>query len=117
MPKEKFEYDLEERTTRFGEAIMKFAKEIPANHVTIPVISQFVRSGTSIGANYCEAINAESKKDFHHSIARCKKEAKETMYWMRIVVVAEPAGKNKARQLWKEAHELLLIFSAINRKK
>jgi len=75
-------YDLEQRTARFGERIIEFAQKNPKNSVTLPPISQLVRAGTSIGANYCEADGAESKKDFKHKIGICKKEAKETKYWL-----------------------------------
>lgn len=71
-------YDLEERTAKFGEAIIRFAKKIPVNVVNIPLIDQLVRAGTSIGSNYCEADDAESKKDFRHKIALCRKESRET---------------------------------------
>lgn len=109
-------YDLEERTAKFGEDIIKFAQKIPKNAVTLTIISQLVRSGTSIGANYCEADGAESKKDFKHKMGICKKESKETKHWLRMIVIACPQLKDEARILWKEAHELTLIFSAIIRK-
>ncbi len=73
-------YDLEERTTKFAEEIIKFTKEIPNTLENIPIKTQLVKSGTSIGANYCEADEAESKKDFIHKIGICKKEARETKY-------------------------------------
>jgi hypothetical protein len=57
-------YDLEERTALFGEAVLAYARRLPVSAVTAPLVSQIVRSGTSIGANYCEADDAESKKDF-----------------------------------------------------
>ena len=69
----KSKYDLEERTAKFGEEIIKFAKKIPINPVTKSLIPQLVKAGTSIGANYCEADDAESKKDFEHKIGICKK--------------------------------------------
>jgi len=72
-----------------------------------------VRSATSIGANYAESDGAESKKDFRHKIALCKKEAKETKHWFRMIAKANPEKKNDCRELWKEAQELTLIFSAI----
>lgn len=109
-------YNLEERTAKFGEEIIKFANRIPKNVVTIPIISQLVRAGTSIGANYCEADGAESKKDFKHKIGICKKESKETKHWLRMISVAVPEVKDEARKLWQEAQELTLIFSAIIRK-
>lgn len=114
---DKPKYDLEERTACFGEAVIGFAKALPRNPVMLPLLSQFVRSGTSVGANYCEADDAVSKKDFCHKIGTCKKEARETKYWLRMIAAAEPETKIKARQLWQEAKELHLIFAAILRKK
>jgi four helix bundle protein len=114
---EKPKYDLEERTACFGEAVIGFAKTLPKNPVILPLLSQFIRAGTSVGANYCEADDAVSKKDFCHKIGICKKEARETKYWLRMIVAAEPEAKTKARQLWQEAKELHLIFAAILRKK
>lgn len=64
-------YDLKKRTSRFGEDIIKFTKKIPKNVITIPIIGQLVKSGTSIGANYREADCAESKADFIHKIGIC----------------------------------------------
>ena len=78
-----------------------------------PLISQIVRAGTSIGANYMEADAASTKKDFRHKISLCKKEAKETMHWLRMIAKADYEKSEKCRTLWKEAHELTLIFSAI----
>lgn len=106
-------YDLEERTAKFGERILEFVGKLPKNPITLPVISQLVRAGTSIGANYCEADGAESKKDFKHKISICKKEAKETKYWLRIISKVAPEQIDEARELWKEAQEQTLIFSAI----
>lgn len=122
MSNDKKKYDLEERTAVFGEAVIEFAQLILQNPVTISLVNQFVKSGTAIGANYCEADSAESRKDFEHKIGICKKEAKETRYWLRMIAKARPELKDKARVLWKEANELLLIFSTIiknsrNRKK
>ncbi|SRR3989339_321704 len=109
-------YDLEERTAKFGEEVIKFAKKIPKNSITLSIISQLVRSGTSVGANYCEADDAESKKDFQHKIGISKKESRETKHWLRMIVVAEPELKTEARILWQEAKELNLIFNAIVHK-
>jgi len=110
------EFDLEERTAQFGEAVIKFAKALPKNSVTAPLISQVVRSGTSVGANYCEADDAVSKKDFKNKIGTCRKEARETKHWLRMIAAAEPDSKDEARKLWHEARELHLIFVAIWRK-
>ncbi len=107
---------MDERTATYGEAIIDFAKLIPKNVVTLPLISQFVRAGTAIGALYCEADCAESRKDFEHKIGICKKEAKETKHWLRMIARAVPEMREKAIVLWKEAHELQLIFITIVRK-
>ena len=80
------------------------------------MINQLVRSATSIGANYMEADCAESKKDFIHKIGICKKESKETTHWLHMMAVANPERSGDCRVLWKEAHELTLIFSAIANK-
>ena len=109
-------FDLEERTAAFGEAVIHFARTIPKNPVTTPLISQVVRAGTGIAANYCEADDAASKKDFKHKICTCRKEARETKLWLRMIAAAKPDLKVTARKLWHEAKELHLIFAAIWRK-
>ena len=110
-------YDLEERTGRFGEDIVDFAKTVPHNPVAIPIIGQLVRCGTSVGANYLEADDAVSKKEFLKNIGTCRKEARETKHFLRMAVRAVPELKPKARPLWVEAKELHLIFSKIWRSK
>lgn len=109
-------YDLEERTAKFGEEIIKFTKKIPVTPVTQRLIPQLVAAGTSIGSNYCEADDAESGKDFKHKIGICKKEARETKHWLRMIAIAVPELKDEARKLWQEAKELHLIFNSISRK-
>ncbi|MCU0783964.1 MAG: four helix bundle protein [Verrucomicrobia bacterium] len=113
---DKQEYDLEERTAKFGEAAIRFAKQFPQGAVNTPLISQFVRAATSMGANYSEADDAESKKDFLHKIGVSRKEARETKHWLRMLATAEPSRKAALRTLWQEAKELHLIFAAIVRK-
>jgi four helix bundle protein len=109
------QFDLEDRTAEFGEQVLAFAKTIPNTTINTPLISQMVRSATSIGANYCEADEAGSKKEFRHRISICKKEAKETKYWLRMIASANEQSKTAARELWQEAKELHLIFAAIFR--
>ena len=110
-------YDLEDRTAKFAEEVIEFTKELPKDPRYIDTIKQLVNAVTSIGANYCEADDAQSKKDFHHKIGICKKESRETKYWLRIIVRIYPEFKEKAKKLWQEANELNLIFGAIKRKK
>ena len=109
-------YDLEERTAKFGEHVIIFAKKIPLTPVTQRIVPQFVAAGTAIGSNYCEADDAESAKDFKHKLGIGKKEARETKYWLRMIATAAPELKDEARILWQEAKELHLIFNAISRK-
>lgn len=116
-PNSKKIYDLNKRTSKFGEDVVLFAKTLPLNEINRPLINQLIRSGTSIGANYMEADCAESKKDFNYKIGICKKESKETTHWFHMIAVANSNKKERCRELWKEAHELTLIFSAINRPK
>ena len=106
-------YHLEERTARFGEAVIDFAKAIPQSAVTNRIINQLVGAGTSVGANYVEADDAISKKEFLKSIGTCKKETREVKHFLRMAVRAVPELKREARRLWLEARELHLIFSKI----
>jgi len=108
-------YDLEERTSKFSEDVIDFAKGLNRDSVTRPLITQLVRASSSVGANYCEADCAESKKDFEHKMSICKKEAKEARYWLRLIARAVPESKMSARTLWREANELQLIFVTIVR--
>lgn len=112
-------FDLEERTARFGERIIRFVKRMPRG-VDFPennrLIDQLVGAGTSIGANYCEANEGVSKKDFRHPISRCVKEAKETRFLLRMIAASEPKLADEARDLYREANELVRIFASIYRK-
>ena len=115
-PVEKHSWDLLERTAHFGERIVRFVKRIPRGPATDRLIDQLVGAGTSVGANYCEANEAVSKKDFQFTISRCVKEAKETKFFLRMVAAAEPSLAADARPLYREAHELLCIFSSMRKK-
>jgi four helix bundle protein len=106
-------YDLEERTAKFGESIIKFVNGLGKNDVNRILASQMVRSATSIGANYMEANGASSKKDFKNKISICRKEARETKYWLRMIAENNQDKKEDCRALWQEAQELTLIFSKI----
>jgi four helix bundle protein len=109
-------HDLEERTAQFGEAIIRFVKKVPRNPANDRLIGQLAGCGTSVGANYCEASECVSKKDFRCIISRCVKEAKETRFFLRMVVAAEPKLAEEARILYREAKELHLIFASMYRK-
>ena len=119
---ESFWYDdaesvVREEPARFGEAVIDFAKQIPQDAVTNRLISQLVGAATSVGANYVEADDAVSTKEFRKSIGTCRKEARETKHFLRMIVRAVPELKLQARTLWFEAKELHLIFSKIWRNK
>lgn len=106
-------FNLEERTSKFSENLIKFCKKIPRSPINDPLLNQLIRSGTSIGANYCEADDAESRQDFKHKIGICKKEARETKYWLKMIALNLPELKDQAFILEQEAKELNLIFNAI----
>lgn len=110
------QYDLEERTAKFGEDIIDFCKSLRENTINKPLINQLIRSATSIGANYMEANQASSKRDFKNKIHICRKESNETKHWLRMISKANPDKNEDCRKLWKEAHELTLIFSKISLK-
>jgi four helix bundle protein len=109
-------YDLEERVAKFGEAIIDFAKSLQPNIINKPLISQLIKSATSIGANYMGANQASSKRDFRNKIQICRKEANETKHWIRMILRTNPEKRRECDKLWKEAHELILIFSKISSK-
>jgi four helix bundle protein len=106
-------YDLEERTARFAEKIIDLVKQLPMNPINRPLIEQLVSSSGSMGANYCEANEAESRKDFIHKIGIVKKETKESKYWIRLLIRANKSFEAPLEELKSEAQELLLIFSKI----
>ena len=94
-------WDLEERTAIFGEKIVRLSKKIPPDAANNRLIGQLVGAATSVGANYREANESVSKKDFTHSISRCMKESKETKFFLRMVVAAEPQLADEARPLYR----------------
>lgn len=109
-------FDLEERMARFGENVVVFCRSLRADIVSRPLISQVVRSATSIGANYSEANNGSSKRDFRNKAFISKKEAQETKYWLRMLISCYPEREEELKTLWQEAHELTLILQAIINK-
>ena len=112
-------FDLEERTAQFGERLIRLLRLMPEDLVSTVLIQQATRSGTSIGANYCEANDSGSKKEFRHRISLCKRESRETKHWLRMLAAAfdsRPDLKDEIRGLWREAKELNLIFGKIYRK-
>jgi four helix bundle protein len=115
MTKFESNYNLEERTKNFSRNLIGFLRKCPKDRLALPLAEQCLRAGTSIGANYREANGASSKKDFQNKVFTCKKEAKETLYWLELIgqTLGEEKIKAECRDLWKEAKELTLIFSKI----
>ncbi|MBC8490874.1 MAG: four helix bundle protein [Bacteroidetes bacterium] len=113
MAKYSGKYDLEERTAKFGEDVIKYCQSIKQDTITRPITSQLIKSGTSVGANYMEANGASSKKDFRNKIYICKKEIQESKHWLRMIAAAIPEKKEESNTHWKEAQELTLIFQKI----
>src|SRR3989338_2183729 len=106
-------YDLEERTLEFSKEIIRLCKSLPKNIITIPLIGQLIRSGTAIGANYIEANDSLGKKDFLHRVKIARKEAKETIYWLKLIIEAENKFEEQVNVLLKENIELKNILSTI----
>lgn len=105
-------YDLEERTSSFSLRLLSLLRKFNETSLNRNIISQLLRSGTSIGANYSEANDSSTKKDFLHKISICRKEAKETKYWLKLLK-SEAEYIEEIDELLKEAQELNLIFAAI----
>lgn len=108
-------YDLEERTFEFAKASRVFVKQLPRTISNIEDVKQFIRASGSIGANYIEANEAIGKKDFMMKIKICRREAKESRYWLRLIDTHGKLEGDQARLL-DEADELMKIFGAIARK-
>ena len=106
-------YNLEGRTQLFSVTLIQLIKPIKVTMMNENIIKQLLKSGTSVGANYCEANGAESKRDFKHKIAICKKEAKETYYWLNLLLNINTEIHDSGKKIIKECHELILIFSKI----
>ena len=111
------QYDLEDRTFDFAKEVRAFVKRIPKTLANLEDTKQVVRASGSVGANYIEANESLSKKDFLMRIRICRKEAKESRYWLRLIDTGDDSAVKKRRdELVQEATELTSIFGAILRK-
>jgi len=108
-------FDFEDRAVKFCKAVIEFCRALNRDNINQILVNQIVRSASSIGANYCEANEAVYLNDLIHKLSISKKEARETKYWLRVII--EVNGKNiiEARQLWTEADELTKILAAMIR--
>jgi four helix bundle protein len=102
--------ELEERTIQFSINLIGMLKKLPKNSYNTKIISQCVRAGTSVGANYGEANGAESRKDFIHKLNLSFKEARETRYWLSILKATNPMDNELIEPIWIESDEIVRIF-------
>lgn len=109
-------FDLEERTLYFSKSVLALSREIPRSLENIEIIKQVVRSAASVGANYREANEAVSKKDFVHRLKICRKESKETGYWLELIIFNNPNFIANGKKLIDESKQLIRIFSSIIEK-
>ena len=109
-------FDLEERTLSFAKNVIDLIKKLPKNTVNFEINSQVMRSAGSTGANYREANDSLGQKDFFMRIRICRKEAKETKYWLELLLHNNPELKDLITPLINESSELIRIFSAILKK-
>jgi four helix bundle protein len=111
-------YDLEERTTRFAERVRDFCLKLPKNAANNEYVPQLLRAGGSSGANYIEANEGNGDKDFKMKIKTCRRESKESAYWLRLVITdGSQDMENERAWLRQEAKEFVLIFTSILKKR
>lgn len=108
-------FNLEARTSDFSKRIINLVQVLPKNQVNYHFCNQVLRSGSSVGANYREANETETKKDFKFRIRISKKESKETAYWLDLLLESNPGFKHRIEPLYHESLELMKILAAILR--
>ncbi|MFC1646251.1 four helix bundle protein [Candidatus Omnitrophota bacterium] len=106
-------YDLEERTLGYSKGIINLCKKLPQHTINFKLIGQLVDASTSVGANYREANEKLSKKDFVHKMKITRKECKESTYWLELLKEANPNFKEEINSFVKESQELRNIFTSI----
>lgn len=105
-------YELEERTARFGEESIALAKAIPPDPITLRLVREFVAAATSVGADYCGAMEAASRDSFRDGLACCKSAARRAKHYLRLIAFSCAQHRDAALRLLREAQELTLIFAA-----
>src|SRR3990167_2699354 len=113
MLKTEKKFDLEDRTLIFAKQIINFCKNLPNNTINFKLIDQIIRSAGSIGANYREANDSLGKKDFIHRLRISRKEAKETTFWLELILEANPNLRDNIDKLIDESRQLRNILSSI----
>lgn len=113
MDKLEFAKQLEKRTAKFADQAFILCRKIQKDTVTLVIISQLTRAAGSVGANYIEANESLSTKDFYHRIRICRKEAKESRFWLHRLIKLHPSKEKDIQPLLKEALEFILIFSKV----
>ncbi|MCX6825626.1 MAG: four helix bundle protein [candidate division SR1 bacterium] len=106
-------YDLKERVLLFSKQLLRYIKTVYITDINKNIVNQVLRSGTSIGANYCEANGASSKRDFANKIYICKKESKETAYWLELLSEITNTASAQLENIIKESKEIARIFNKI----
>jgi four helix bundle protein len=106
-------YDLEDRTLRFAKECIELCKLFVRDTINIELVSQLIRASSSVGANYREANDSTTKRDFYHRIGICRKEAKESKYWLELLLHSNPKFSNRIEPLIDEALQLARIFASI----
>ena len=111
-------YDLEERTSLFAERVRNFGLRLPKNFANAEYLPQLIRAGSSPGANYIEANESIGDRDFKMKIKTCRRESKESAYWLRLVITdGSKEMEDERNYLRQEAREFVLIFTAILKKR
>ena len=110
-------YDLEERTLKFSKDCIDLCKSLDKNIINLEIIKQLLRSACSVGANYREANDTLTKKDFLHKIGICRREAKESKYWLELILHSDSSFSDKLEPLIDEALQLARIFASISSSK
>ena len=108
-------YDLEDRTKKFSKEIVCFLRSVNLGSYNQNIISQLIRSATSVGANYHEANGAISTRDFFNKIAICRKEARETEYWIRLLKETNYLTEKQSQSILTDCEELLKIIGSIKK--
>lgn len=111
-----YQYPLEDRLLEFGKRIIRMCQALPKNVINLPLINQVIRSGTSIGANYCEANETATTKDFKFKARISLKESKETIFWLNLIIEANPDFAERIKPLLSENHEFVKMFSSMLEK-